>query len=212
MRTPIANVAMTTQRATAVAVLTDDVPPTAMKATGWANSSWPFNPDDVTPLELWRTMPADHLDAQHLLLRATMDKICSMHGREWLAALRGDAAACVAVAFGALPITEITLEVDLTMSALTVGALGGNAAAALLLSNVLRQTPLNHPFGRELSVSWLVLNLQRALQKKRHVTTDDTGQRRPRSCTGHSAALHGGDFSSRHRSSPTSISACIGSS
>jgi hypothetical protein len=194
MRTPVANMATTTRMATAVAVLNDDIPPTAMKVAGWKSSSWPFSPNDVTPLEWWRTMPADHLgDAQHLLLRATMDKICTMHGREWLAALQGDAVACVAIAFGALPITEITLEVDLAMSALTVGALGGNAAAALLLSHILRQTPLDHPFAGELSVSWLVLNLQRAL--KRHVTTDDTGRRRPRSHAGRSTALHGGDFS-----------------
>jgi hypothetical protein len=195
MRNSIANVAMTTRTATAAAVLNDDIPPMAMEATGWANSSWPFSPNDVTPLEWWRTMPADHLgDAQHLSLRATVDKICTMHGREWLAALSGDDAACVAIAFGALPITEITLEVDLAMSALSVGALGGNAAAALLLSHILQQTRLDHPFAKELSVSWLVLNLQRALEK-RHVTIGNTKLRRRRGCAGHAAALHEGDFS-----------------
>jgi hypothetical protein len=81
------------------------------------------------------------------------------------------------------------------MSALTVGALGGNAAAALLLSHILRQTPLDHPFARELSVSWLVLNLQRALEKKRHVTTADAALRRLRPHARHAATRHDGVFS-----------------
>jgi hypothetical protein len=194
MRNPIANVAMTTRTLTAAAVLNDDIPPTAIKATGWANSSWPFNPNDVTPLEWWRTMPANLLgDAQHLSLRATVDKICTMHGREWLAALRGDDNACVAIAFGALPITEVTLAVDLAMSALTVSALGGSSAAGLALSHILRRTLLDHPFARDLSVSWLVLSLSREREKKRHVTSNDTEVRRRRA--GHSASLHGGFFS-----------------
>jgi hypothetical protein len=192
MRTSSASEATTTPTAATAAVLTGSIPPVATKAKGSENLSWPFNPNDVTPLEWWRTMPADHLgDAQHLSLRATVDKICTMHGREGLAALRGDGVACAAIAFGALPITEITLEVDLAMSALTVGALGGNAAATLLLSHILRQTSLDHPFARELSVSWLVLSLSREREKKRHVASNDTGRRR----AGHSASLHGGDFS-----------------
>jgi hypothetical protein len=46
-----------------------------------------------------------------------------------------------------------------------------NAAAALVLSHLLRRTPLDHPFGTELSVSWLLLNLRRALGTKGVITT-----------------------------------------
>jgi hypothetical protein len=193
MRTPLANPATATRMATAVAVLEGGVPPpAAMKATAWANSSWPFKPADVTPLEWWRTLPADHFgDAQQLVMRGINNKICTMRGQEWLAALRGDAAACVAVAFAALPITEISLEIDLAMSALTVVALDGNAAAAVLLSHILQQTPLDHPFARELSVSWLAFNLQRALEKSRGTAVDaEPGSRRGR--TGQSAAIDRG--------------------
>lgn len=133
-------------------------------------SSWPFNQDDVTPLEWWRTMPADHLgDAQLLHLRATVAKISVMKDRQWLCALQGDAAASIAIAIGAMPIGQITLEVDLAMSTLALCALGGSAGAALVLSHILRQTPLDHPFGRELSASWLALNLHRALNAKRRL-------------------------------------------
>jgi hypothetical protein len=133
----------------------------------WARSSWPLTPDDVPPLQWWRTMPANDLgDAQHLLLRITLEKICVIGGREWLGASWDDAAACIAVAFGILPVVEITFEVDVVMSALTTNSLGGNAASALVLSHILRLAPLNHSFGRELSVSWLILNLRRALSAR----------------------------------------------
>jgi len=127
-------------------------------------SSWPWSPEDFSPIEWWRSLPADYLgDAQHLLLRATLDKICVMNGREWLSAMHGDAAASIAIAVEMFPITEITLEVDLAMTVLMLGALDGNAAAAAVLSQLLRRAPLDHPFAKELSVSWLVLNLRRAL-------------------------------------------------
>jgi hypothetical protein len=134
--------------------------------TGWAPPSWPFNPQDVSPIEWWRSMPADCLgDAQHLQLRTTLDKICVMNGREWLAAMYGDAAASIAIAFEMSPITVISLELDLAMTVLLLRALGGNAAATLVLSHLLCNAPLDHPFAKELSVSWLVLNLHRAFSK-----------------------------------------------
>lgn len=136
-----------------------------------APSSWPFNPNDVTPLEWWRTMPADHLgDAQLSHLRATVAKISVLNNRQWLSALQGDDAASIAIAIGAMPIGPITLEVDLAMSSLALCALDGSAGAALVMSHILRQTRLDHPFGRELSTSWLALNLCRVLNAKRYRT------------------------------------------
>jgi hypothetical protein len=139
------------------------------KAARRMQSPWPFNLGDVTPLEWWRTMPADHLgDAQRLHLSATMEKICVMKDHEWLSALRGDAAASIAIAIGAVPIEQVTLEVDLDMSALALCALEGSAGAALVLSHILRRTALDHPFGKDISASWLTLNLCRALTAKSH--------------------------------------------
>ncbi len=77
--------------------------------------------------------------------------------------MRGDAAASVEIARGTLPISIITLEVDLAMTVLTLVALGGNAAAALVLSQVLQSVSLDHPFAKELSVSWLGFNLRRVM-------------------------------------------------
>ncbi|MGO9358163.1 MAG: hypothetical protein ACLP1D_10860 [Xanthobacteraceae bacterium] len=138
-------------------------------ATQWDGSSWPFRADDISPLAWWRTLPADLLgDAQHLLLRDTLGKIGVLDSCEWLAAMRGDVTASIAIAREILPIGEVTLEVDLAMTVLTTNPLGGSARAALVLSEALRRTPLDHPFAGELSVSWLVLNLRRALEAGQH--------------------------------------------
>jgi hypothetical protein len=139
------------------------------KAARRAQSRWPFNLGDGTPLEWWRTMPADHLgEAQRLHLSATLEKICVMKDHQWLSALRGDAATSIAIAIGSMPIDQITLEVDLAMSALALCALDGSAGAALVLAHILRRTALDHPFGKDLSASWLAYNLGRALTAKRH--------------------------------------------
>lgn len=130
---------------------------------------WPFHLSDVTPLAWWRTMPADHLgDVELTQLRATMEKISVMKDHQWLSSLRGDAPASIANAIAAMPIDRVTLEVDLSMSALALCALEGSAGAALVLSHILRRTPLDHPFRRDLAASWLMLNLCRAFAAKSH--------------------------------------------
>lgn len=134
-----------------------------------AQSPWPFSLGDVTPLEWWRTMPADHLGAaQRLHLRDTMEKISVMKDHYWLSALRGDAPASIAIAIGAMPIDRVTVEVDLAMSALALCALEGSTGAALVLSHILKRTALEHPFGKDLSASWLAFNLYRALNAQGH--------------------------------------------
>ena len=168
------------------------MPSEAACISNWKRSSWPYNPDDFSPLQWWHTMPADHLgDAQHMLLRATLEKISVIKAHKWLAGLHGDAAASIAVALGSLPITELALEVDLAMSALTVSSLGGNAGSVMVLSHILPLAPLDYPFAKELSVSWRVLNLRRARETKATAVAPcpEVGTQHP---TPHRAALHAG--------------------
>lgn len=179
------------------------VHPTPMnKLADFDGDASSLSPFDVSPLQWWRTTPADQLsDAQHLLLWATLQNIATFTGRQWLACLHEDAAACIRIALrslGTLPITEIALEVDLAMSFLMASALGGNAGSALVLSHILRRVPIDHPFARKLSVSWLELNLRRALEAKatkegqalktRHAPAN-------RDTDDHRAAFHAGDVS-----------------
>jgi hypothetical protein len=100
-------------------------------------------------------LPPHHLrDAEHLLLRVTLEKVDVLHQRGWIAARRGDAPAAIATAIPLLPITQVTLPVDLAMSAVLLAALGGDAAARIMLAHVLRNADLDHPFAIELAESW----------------------------------------------------------
>lgn len=200
MRNSTIEAAMSVPNPSAPSSLADrDTPNTLANTCGSERSSWPFRPDDISPLQWWRTMPADYLgDAQHLLLRATMEEICLIEGREWLAGLHNDAATSIAIVLGALPITELSLEIDLTMSALMVSALSGNAGSVQVLSHILRLAPLDHPFARELSVSWLILNLRRAMEAKAEARASAIATLRAtnNSCPiDHRAAFYAGDFS-----------------
>ena len=106
-------------------------------------------------------------DAEQLLLRDTIGKVGMLKGREWVSAMRG--AASIAIALGALPISTITIEVDLAMMSLMSSALGTSTEAAQVLSQVLQRCSLEHPFGKDLSVSWLVFNLHRAMAGRSQV-------------------------------------------
>jgi hypothetical protein len=119
--------------------------------------AWPFNPEDTSPLAWWRTLPSDRLgDAEGLLVNATLAKIDVMGGGDAMAAaLRGEIGAGVAVALSLMPVNEVTLEVDLAMTAVLRGALAGDGPAALVLAHVLGGADLDHPFAAELSASWL---------------------------------------------------------
>jgi hypothetical protein len=87
------------------------------KCSGRQPSSWPFRPEDANPLAWWRTMPADLLrDAEQLLLRETIREVGVLKGCEWVSAMRGDVPAGIAIALEAMPITTITIEVDLAIS------------------------------------------------------------------------------------------------
>jgi hypothetical protein len=101
-------------------------------------------------------LPSDLFrDAEHLLVRTTLDRLTIMkENRKWSGALRGDAAAAVGIAIAAMPIEETTLEIDIAMTAALRCALDGTATAALVLAHVLGHAELGHPFGTELSDSW----------------------------------------------------------
>lgn len=119
---------------------------------------WPLMADDISPLAWWRTLPEEAFrDAERLLLLATLEQIEMAHGGDdFAAALKGDAAAAIGVAFTLMPIEEMTLKVDIAMTALLRCALERNAAAALVLAQVLGLTDLGHSYAVELAASWLV--------------------------------------------------------
>lgn len=133
--------------------------PTVLDNPAWRQrpSPWPFNPSDTSPLEWWRTLPSDAFhDAECLLLEATLEQVDVLHGgADFAAALEGNSSAAIAVAFSVMPVEAFTLKTDIAMTALLRSALGRNAAAALVLAQVLGLTDLGHAFAKELATSWL---------------------------------------------------------
>lgn len=117
---------------------------------------WPFKAADVSPLQWWRTLPSDAFrDAEQILLLATVERIGVLRGGDELAAaLAGDVAAAIGVTFSLMPIEEATLTADIAMTALCRCALAQNAAASLVLAQVIGLTDLDHGLATELAASW----------------------------------------------------------
>lgn len=128
------------------------------------DGAWPFCAEDGPPLAWWRMLPMHHFrDAEHLLVRNALKGIAVIHGGEEVAAaLRGDSAAAVAAALSLVPIREVSLSVDVVMTALLRYALDNDAAAALVLSHVIGRVEFDHPFAAELATSWLAHHLRYA--------------------------------------------------
>jgi hypothetical protein len=118
---------------------------------------WPFKAESYSPLEWWRWLPPDALrDTERLLMIATLERITVLHGdKDLAAALKGDQASAIGTALGLMPIERITLQVDITMTALMRIALDGNAASALVMAQVIGLTDVGHELTTELAASWL---------------------------------------------------------
>jgi hypothetical protein len=89
------------------------------------SAPWPFRAESYSPLTWWRLLPPDAFrDAERLLLVTTLRSISVLHGGDDLAAaMRGDAAGAIGAALDLLPVDEVTLQVDITMTALMNTAL-----------------------------------------------------------------------------------------
>jgi len=122
-----------------------------------SDDAWPFCAEDGPPLAWWRMLPMHHFrDAEHLLVRNALEGIAVIHvGEQVAAAVRGDPAAAIAAALSLVPIREVSLSIDIAMTALLRSALDNDAAAALVLSHVIGRAELDHPFAAELATSWL---------------------------------------------------------
>ena len=70
------------------------------------------------------------------------------------AALGGDPAAAIDVAFSLMPIETFTLEVDIAMTALARCAIERNATAALVMAQIIGLTEFDHGLAIDLAASW----------------------------------------------------------
>lgn len=135
---------------------------TAWRIKRPTDQPWPFKAERTPPLHWWRTLPSDAFrDAEQLLLLATLERICVLRGGDcFAAALRGESAATIGVAFSFMPIEQFTVQIDIAMTALLRCALERNATAALVLAQIVGLTTLDHAYGTELAASWYTHGLR----------------------------------------------------
>jgi hypothetical protein len=116
----------------------------------------------LNPLSLWRMLCARQFtDADVLSMQHAVAKVVPFGVSKWPAA-RNDVAAAVGAAFDLLPLDEPTLPFDLCMTALGLHAIEGDSAAAIVLSNILRNLPGHTRSHRRIATSWFVANLASA--------------------------------------------------
>jgi hypothetical protein len=139
-------------------------------------SPWPYRPEDSSTLAWWRRLPSDSFhDSERFLVLATLKQISVLHAEECVAtALGGDPAAAIGVAFSLMPMEEINLRTDIAMTALLRCALDRNAAAALVLAQVLGLSDLGHPFATELAASWYTHGLRHSTNPRKFSEAEAT--------------------------------------
>jgi hypothetical protein len=130
---------------------------------------WPFTASESAPVAWWRKLPAH---AFHEDERAQIDETLRhvdvlRGGAELRSALNGNAAAAIATALLMMPIESIDFQTDITMTALLRCALDDDAAAALVLAQIVGLTDIGHSFRREISVLWLGWGFQRSADPKK---------------------------------------------
>jgi hypothetical protein len=113
-------------------------------------------------LRLWRTVPADRFDPSERAAVTECMRRTSSTIEVWRAAVGGDAPSAIRLALRMERPHSITPPTDVTMTVLLNAALAGSAGAALVLSHLLRQMPLDDVERRRLATSWLVHNIRRA--------------------------------------------------
>lgn len=118
---------------------------------------WPFKAENCSPLSWWRRLPPDALrKPERTLVFSIVRGISVLHGSDDLAAaIRGNAAAAIGAALELMPIGEVTLQVDITLTALLRIALDGDAASALVMAQIIGLSDIGHHFATELAASWL---------------------------------------------------------
>ena len=120
-------------------------------------SSCPVQIQAVYPLTLWRTLDAQQFGSRDVKsLRALLAKTSLLGQPKWAAAVNGDASAAVAVAVSFIPVDELTLPLDLAMTALIACAVEGDPGAAIVASNILLNLPSASPRHHQIAASWFV--------------------------------------------------------
>jgi hypothetical protein len=130
--------------------------------------------DDGHPLGWWRTVQPDLFgEAECLLLGSALDGLAMLGaGKDFSAALKGDAAAAISVALSLVPVREVTLKVDIAMTALLSCALKNDPAAVLVLSHILGLAQWGDKGAEDLGLAWLDRHMAHPMDPKRFALSE----------------------------------------
>jgi hypothetical protein len=126
------------------------------------------------PLGWWRTMRPDLFgEAECLLVGSALDGLAVLGaGKDFGAALKGDAAAAISAALSLVPVREVTLKVDITMTALLSCALKNDPAAVLVLSHILGVAQWGDKDAEDLGLAWLDRHMAHPMDPKRFASSE----------------------------------------
>jgi len=114
----------------------------------------------IYPLSLWRTLRANEFEASDLAaIEGLLANTVLLGQPKWRGAAAGDVPSAVAVAVSFMPVDNITVQVDIAMTALIRCAAEGDFAAAIVAANILRNLPGAMRPHRRIATSWFVSNL-----------------------------------------------------
>lgn len=136
--------------------------------------SWPHCAEDGHPLSWWRMLPPDLLgDVERGLVGSALEGLAVIGGgKKAAAALAGDAASAISVALSLVPLREVTLQVDVAMTALISCALNGDPVAVLVLAHILGRAQWGDPDAEELGLAWLDRHLARPMDPEQFAVSE----------------------------------------
>ena len=128
----------------------------------------------ISPLHLWRTLPADAFRAgDYLQICSALDEIATvLEGSDAVPALYGDGDTAIGIVLGGMPIRSVGLRADIAMTAVARCALEGDLRAALVLYHILKHAELDRRRASALSASWFAFYLRHS-PGKRGFTPDE---------------------------------------
>ncbi len=114
-------------------------------------------------LRIWRSAKPDaYDDAMLVALKETLAGVDMAGEPTWIRAAALDAAAAIGLAVRFVTADPEDVRRDLAMTALALCAAGGDAAACLVISNIIRRLPQAGAAEARIATAWLVRAFRKA--------------------------------------------------
>jgi hypothetical protein len=107
------------------------------------------------PTTLWRLRSAAEFSESDIAALADDLRRITIPDKRWALAREGHAAEAISMMVAQWPVSSVSHRIDAVMTAVTLAALLGSAAAALVVYHTTSQLASHLPEFRQLAASWL---------------------------------------------------------